>query len=273
MKNYILASVVILGIIAISGCIGNYGYADVDKNLSGFNQIIISGGGPNDIIITQGDKESVEVSSGKSAVDDIKAEVINKKLYLNSPHPVTYYITVKDINYIEMKGPGPGQLDATNLKLNNLSIKINNGVGSLSNLTINNLKLNGDFYAGNLTTTNLIINSSYCNITNLNANNIILNGSGIISGKAANQKVNVTGIYNATNLISEAASIYINGPGNAYVTSKTATISINGPGEATVRVSDLLNVIIYGPGDLYYIGKPKITKKITGWGTVTQIPG
>lgn len=233
MKNYILVGILILVIIAVSGCIGNYGYADINKNLSGFNQIIISGGGPNNIIITQGNTESVEVVAGKSAVKDIKAEVTNKKLYLKSPHPVTYYITVKDINSIEMMGPGPGQMQATNLKLNDLTIYMNNGACNLTNLTANNFIFNSngsDIYAADIASSKLTINTDglvFCNITNLNVNDLLINGNGnsgfYIAGKAANQKVTVNKVYNATNLASKTASISINGPGSATVRVRSFT--------------------------------------------------
>ncbi len=267
MKKYIIC-VLILVIIAVSGCIGTgkYGYATINETgkIGGFNQILVVGG-PNHLIITQGDNESLVFKTGKNEISNVKTGVSNNKLYLNSTTPVTYYVTIKDINSIEMIG-GPGQMQATNLKLDNLTIKLNNGVGNITNLTVPNLSINlnhSGIYATNLTVNQLTSNTyglTSGNITNLTANNLIVNENDnshiFISGTATNQKVTVNGNYNATNLINKTANIYV-----------------NGPGYATVRVSNLLKTIINGPGQIYYIGNLQITRQISFTGTMTQVNG
>lgn len=262
MKNYIVISVLILVVIFVFGCIGtgNYGYISINEtgNLSEFDHIVVSGTAPNHLIVTQGDEESLSFEAGRNEISNVKTGVSNNRLYLNSTTPVTYYVTVKDINSIELMGPGPGNMQSNNLKLNNLAIKINNGACNITNINVSNLTLSGEgFYVTNVTTNDLTINASSCNITDLMANNLFISGRGIyISGKATNQKASIHGAYNATNLIS-----------------KTATISVDGAGDATIRVSDLLNAIINGPGDIYYLGNPKITQQINGPGTIIQICG
>ncbi len=261
MKNYILASVVILVIIAISGCIdmsnsgdtNNSGFATTNETgkLSNFNQIIVDGIN-YDLRITQGNKESLLVETEQNETSKIKVRVNNNKLYLNSTTTAIYHLTVKDINFIEMTGSGPlRNIGGNNLKLNKLTIKMDNGqLNYIDNLTINEL------------TVNLNGGKSYVSaISNLNTKNlnINLNNSGklFVDGNASNQKVNIygSGNYTATNL-----------------TSKTANIYVNGPGYVVVRVSDILNAIIKGTGTIHYIGSPQITRKIDNYGTIAVFP-
>ncbi|MGZ7159680.1 MAG: GIN domain-containing protein, partial [Methanobacterium sp.] len=71
--------------------------------------------------------------------------------------------------------------------------------------------------------------------------NILLSGAGTIttSGNVNEQNTQISGAveYNAGNL-----------------TSKIATITINGGGKSTVKVSDTLNAIINGAGNVNKIG-------------------
>ncbi|MDD1775383.1 MAG: DUF2807 domain-containing protein [Methanobacterium sp.] len=237
MKKYIFLIIMIIGVIAISGCIGtqNAGSGNVvntTKNVSGFNQVILSGTGT--LIITQGNNESLVIEAEDNVGSNITPIVNNNELILNQNNtpiptkPVKYHLTVKDLNKIQIDGAG--QIQSDNLNTNNLTININGASqGAMNNLNVVLLTVN-------------------------------INGAGKLNmaGTTANQTIKISGAgnYSAGNL-----------------TSKNAVINIDGGGNVVVRVSDLLNVIINGAGDISYIGNPQINRQITGGGNIKQITG
>ncbi len=238
MKKIILLALIIIAIIAISGCTnqGTSGSGNVvneTRNASDFNQIDLNGAG--EIFLTQGNNESVTIEAEQNLMPYITTGVSNKKLSINfnagiptPTKPVKIYITVKDLNSINIAGAG--KINSDVLKGRDLAVSIN-GAGDV-------------------------------NLKGLNLNSITstISGTGTISvaGTAPTQSVNIQGAadYNAKNLVS-----------------KKATISINGAGKATVNVSNTLDVLINGGGTVDYIGSPKVTQQINGGGNVNKING
>jgi hypothetical protein len=237
MKKYISIILLICAIVAISGCIGSQAsgsgnVVNTTKNVSGFNQVVLSGTGT--LIITQGDNESLVIEAEDNVGPKITTIVSNNQLILNQNNtpiptkPIKYHLTVKNLNQIQLDGAG--QIQSNKLKTSNMTIVINE-VG-------------------------------HSNITNLNVGSLIItiNGAGRLNlgGTATNQTIKISGAgnYSAGNL-----------------TSKFASINIDGGGNVVVRVSDLLNVLINGAGDISYIGNPQISKQINGGGIVKQITG
>jgi len=101
------------------------------------------------------------------------------------------------------------------------------------------------------------------NIEELSAKNLTVEISGlgdltIAGGEVADQNVTITGggNYNARELASEAANI-----------------TITGLGSAAVWTRDALNASISGGGSVRYVGRPQVTKNITGLGEVVPIEG
>ncbi len=236
MKEYIPLALVVIAIIAVSGCIGQNatGSGNVvneSRAASNFNQIDLNGAG--EVIISQGNNESVTIEAEDNLMPYIKTGVSNKKLSINfnegmpvPTKPVKIFITVKDLNSINIAGAG----------------KVNSGVLKTRDLAVS---ING---AGEI------------NLNSLTANSIksTISGTGKISvtGSASNHNVDISGAgeYNAKDLAS-----------------KTASISINGVGKAIVNVSNTLNVLINGSGQVDYIGSPKVTQQINGAGNVNKI--
>ena len=238
MKKYIFAALIILAVVAASGCTtqGTTGSGNVvnqSENVSGFNQVSVDGSGT--LIITQGNKESVTIEAEDNVLPNIKTSVNNNVLNIRHSNytvvptkPVKYYLTVKDLNAITYSGGG--KIQSNGLKTDSLTININGAAeGNLTDLNVNSLK-------------------------------IIITGAGrlFLSGTANNQDISISGAgeYNANGL-----------------TSKTASITITGAGKGTVKVSNSLNAIINGAGDIYYIGNPQVTKQLNGAGTIKQISG
>ncbi len=238
MKKYIIAVLLLFAVVAASGCInqgatGSGKIVNESRSVSGFNQIDLSGTG--EIIITQGNTESVTVEADDNLMQYIKTGVNNNKLSISfdngMPRPtkgVKFYITVKDLNSINTSGNG--KIVSDNLRVNNLAINTNGaGDGNLNNFNAQTLK-------------------------------IMISGAG---------KMNVAGTVNEQTITISGAGDY-----NANsLSSKTASISINGGGRATIRVSDALNAVINGGGQISYIGSPKITQQINGAGNIKQVQG
>lgn len=238
LKKYILAALIIVAVVAASGCIGQNALGsgkvvNQSQNVSGFNQVSVDGSGT--LIITQGNKESLTVEAEDNVLPDIRTNVNNNVLTISFGNrtviptkPVVYYLTVKNLNSISYTGGG--KIQTNGLKTNSLTMNINGASeGNLTNLNINTLK-------------------------------IIISGAGklFMSGTASNQDISISGAgeYNANNL-----------------TSKTVIISINGAGKGTIKVSNSLNAIVNGAGQISYIGSPKITQQLNGAGSIKQIQG
>ena len=238
MRKYIPLALIIIAIIAISGCVsqnasGSGKIVNESRNASDFNQIDLNGA--SEIILTQGNNESVTIEAEDNIMPYITTSVSNKKLAINFNNgmpvptkPVKIFITVKDLNAINIAGAGKVNSDV--LKVRDLTIGIN-GAGEV-------------------------------NLNSLNANSLktTISGSGKMTaaGSVPNQNIDISGAaeYNAKDLIS-----------------KKATISINGAGKATINASNALDVLINGGGTVDYIGNPKVTQKITGAGNVNKIQG
>lgn len=235
LKKYIIAVFLIFALVAVSGCInqnsmGSGKVINESRDVSNFNQIDLNGAG--ELIITQGDKESLIIETDDNIMPYIKTSVNANKLVIdfNNSMPIPtqstkFYVTVKDINSITTSG----------------SAKISSNSLKASDLTIN------------------IKGSGESNLNNLNAQTlkIIISGASriMVSGTVNDQNIDISGAgeYNADSL-----------------TSKTATISINGAGRSTIRVSDILNAKINGGGEILYIGNPQVSQQINGAGNIKQ---
>lgn len=232
MKKYIFIVFLICGIIAVSGCIGTQGsgsgkVVNTTKNVSGFNQVILSGTGT--LIITQGNNESLVIEAEDNIGPKINTVVNNNELILNQngtpipTKPIIYHLTVKDLNRIQIDGSGNIQSDTLNT--NNLTIVIN-GAGQ-SNM--NNL--------------NVVLLT------------ITINGAGKLNmgGSATNQTIKIIGAgnYSAGNLASKTTSINIDGGGNVVVrVSDLLNAVINGAGDISYIGNPQINKQINGAGNI-----------------------
>lgn len=255
IKNYILGSILILVIAAllVHTYLSSYlsptnGYATLNEtgNISSFNQIVVSSG--TELIINQGNENSLIIETPQNNTSSLKVKVINNTLYLNTTEAAVCYLTVQNITSIEMLSEPMSMLQCHDLRLDNLTISINNGeLDPIYNSTINHLTIN-------------MTNSNYTNfVSNLTANSLNINlnndsGNFFVDGNTTIQTVNIqgSGNYTATNLSSEIANINLNGSGNVIIKS------------------NILNAAINDNGIINYIGNPQITQQINGPGTIKQ---
>ncbi len=233
-----------LGIIAIfilvmsaSGCTGT-GSGNVIKeprNVSGFKEISLSG--DMNLFIKQGSTESLVIEAEDNVVSNIKTEVSDDVLTINyggffaSPiptKPVNIYITVKDLNAVDISGNG--KAEATNINTNNLNIAINGaGNANLNNITADKLEIS-------------------------------ISGSGNVkaSGKVVDQNINISGSgeYLAETLESNSAGVVINGSGEATVYAiEQLDIEIKGSGKVSYMGNPTVKQNISGSGEVNKLSK------------------
>ncbi|MEP6754688.1 MAG: head GIN domain-containing protein [Chthonomonadales bacterium] len=106
---------------------------------------------------------------------------------------------------------------------------------------------------------------------------IHLNGSGQINSsslKGDSLKVDLTGSGDISLAGSaDAVTVELSGSGQFVGTDmkcKTAKVTIGGSGKAILAPKDTLDIDISGSGSVEYFGTPKVTKNITGSGTIEQ---
>ncbi len=107
MKAALLISSVIVGLsaIALAGNLTNQNNETIVKPGKFYGLIVNSG---SNVILTQGDENTYKIEGDKSEVEKISAEVENGALVIRAAdvNHSTIYVTVKDINLIDVSGNG-----------------------------------------------------------------------------------------------------------------------------------------------------------------------
>jgi hypothetical protein len=246
-----------LAALLLSACeidaITGSGHVATDKRaVSGFDRVELTITG--DLIITQGDEESLEIEAEDNLLDYIDTTVHGDTLVIGRKEerliqlfqptrPIRYHLIMKDIHGVAVSGSGSAS--AERIETDDLGIDIS-GSGDI---IIDTLK------AGALTLD--ISGSGDVTMHDVTADKIDANigGAGTckLSGKVSDQKVVVkgTGDYKA-----------------ADMESQTADIRVTGSGSSHVWVTESLTVNISGSGDTVYTGDAKLSMKVTGSGEV-----
>ena len=193
------------------------------RQVSDFDAVQIDGFGK--LIITQGETESLKIEAEDNILPHITSQVKGKTLYLGLDNnrwqssffpteSVTFYLTVKNLQSIDLSGAAEIQMDA---------------------LHTDNMKLNVSG-AGNV------------EIKALNAESLKVSYSGAgkcsLGGEVQKQDVRVSGLgnYSASDLRSQTASINLSGAGNMEIWAEDSLdINVSGAGNVeywgTPRVS------------------------------------
>jgi Putative auto-transporter adhesin, head GIN domain len=96
-----------------------------------------------------------------------------------------------------------------------------------------------------------------------------------LSAKALDLRVRGSGDITARGRV-DALQVEIDGSGDTNLgdlSTLTAEIRTDGSGRVDLRVSELLDIVSEGSGDIVYRGRPRITSRIEGSGDVRQVPG
>jgi hypothetical protein len=188
-----------------------------------------------EIMIQQGNKESVEIQADDNIFPQLSTEVISGRLIVknlqtewkkivNPSKPVKITIIGKDLNEITLSAP-VGDLKVNDVQSETLRLVLSGGA---------QIKLNG---------------------IQVNLLDSVLSGAGDIqaSGTAAEIRVLLSGLgnFNAADLKSDKANV-----------------ELSGMGDAIVRVEQELTATITGAGSIKYFGNPRVNQKIDGAGSV-----
>jgi hypothetical protein len=203
-----------------------------ERDVSGFDRVALSGFG--EVIITQGDKESLTVETDDNLMRYIETEVrggtlelgfTDDDILLRPSKSIIFRLSVIDLTALDSSGAGLFEIDE--LDADRLGVTLSGA---------------GDIRMDSLSANDLVITVS-------GAGNIK------VAGQVKTQEVNLKalGNYNAPDLESQAA-----------------TVRISGAGSASIWVHDTLDVTISGAGNVDYYGSPEVSKNISGVGKVTS---
>jgi hypothetical protein len=235
VKKYILAAFLVCLAVAASGCItqgtGSGNVTTQNKSIQGVNQVSLDGIGT--LILKQGNQESLTIEAEDNIIPHIQSNVNGNKLSLSYDYNM----------------PAPTK-----------TVKFYLTVKDLSSISISGAV---KFETSDFKTQSLVISTSGYSEGSMsgliiNKLTVIISGAGKMNmaGTATDQTITISGggDYQAKDLKSQ-----------------NTTITINGAGEGTLNVSNILNVVIDGSGDISYIGNPQVSQQINGTGTVKQI--
>lgn len=257
MKFYtVLGILIIILIIASSGCTekddrqkyldqikenGSGNLINKNINVSGFSYISFHDDFfITNLIIEQGNEDVVTIE----AEDNVMPHINTKFLTENVTEPFL------SIQYDDANMPKPTKPIIFHIKCKKLNTLNFFGEG---NVTINNL--NSD---------NLIIRIERAN-SNCSLNNIIADYLEI--KLAPLTQMTVIGHVNAQNVTAEKGSVY---QANK-LESKIANVNMKDKCKVTVNVSDMLNVEMKGPGELYYLSNPQMNMNNQDNGKILKI--
>lgn len=234
-KLLIITQAILIATVLFTSCNKNTPYMNGGKTITSDRNIdtnytaLLSEGSFN-IEIVENQDYAIRIICPQNKLQYITTSVVNGSLYIteennrvNSNSPIQVYVNKSLLSFVR-----------------------NDGSGYIKGQIVNSENLNVENYgSGNIDLSGFEVNET-----------VILNsGSGNIS------------LYGVTNdlFIENEGSGNING---FDLISEDASIRIDGSGNATVNVSELLNVTIAGSGNVVYKGSPAIQVNITGSGTV-----
>jgi Putative auto-transporter adhesin, head GIN domain len=212
----------------LTAILGSGNVVSESRNVSGFTEVALESIG--DLAIQQTGSESLTIEAEDNIIPKLKTEVKDNRLTISiepntsiqATKPISYKLSVKDLNALELSGSG--SIDAENINTNNLAVT-NRGSGDVAaNVDINNLK-------------------------------IAQGGSGEVKmrGKADTQDSDISGsgTYQAENLQSKEAKIVANGAGEASINaSDKLDVRINGSGSVEYIGNPTITQHINGSGEL-----------------------
>jgi hypothetical protein len=233
-----LTSLLSLFVLVLSGCNvaairGSGHVVSETRVVSDFSRVELLGSG--DVVLTQGNEESLKVEAEDNLLSHLRTEVRNHTLYLGltdengnvilfPTQPIKFYVSLKSVEGLKISGSG--NIDAQQVQSKQLALEITgSGNIAIASLTAETLQT-------------AIHGSGQCELS---------------AGAAAEQKIEISGSgnYRGAKLAGQAVAVQITGSGNA-----------------TVWAEDTLEARLTGSGDLHYYGTPRLTEHITGSGRV-----
>ena len=191
---------------------------------------------PAEVVIIQGESESVEIETDDNLLPQISTDVRDGTLVIenneddwsdrvNASDGIKITITVQDVNEINFSSAGT--LDVNGLTTDELDLSLS-GAGEVN-----------------------------LNDVDMDSLEIRLSGAGNIEASGT----------------ADHLGIVISGLGDFEgedLASLTADVRISGAGNATVRVQDDLTATVSGAGSIDYYGSPAVDENISGAGSIRQ---
>ena len=201
------------------------------RDVKDFDEVALQGRG--DIILEQGEVESVIVEADEALMPHVKAEVEGRRLVLGLEHwwdhllhpvaPLHFRVSAVTVNRVSISGSG--SVKAGPLQSEDLHLDISgSGEMALAQLTARAVSL-GVSGAGKLTA----------------------------SGE------------------TESVAVRISGSGNVQtgeLAAQAAEVRISGSGNVKVNAAQTLDVHISGSGSVIYRGQPQVSQRISGSGSI-----
>ncbi len=206
--------------------------ATILKPVTGINAVELNGIG--NLIIQQGDKESLEITAEENLIKYIKSVSKGTSLHLyiedyvnlRPTMNIIYRLTVKDLRRIT--ADGIGQIEVMPLETAHLGLKLSG----------NNAVMVSDLVADSFT---------------LDASGL---GDVEINGAVNSQDISISGMGNYS---AEALQ------------SRKARVSISGAGSALLWATEELHADLSGAGSIQYYGSPVVSTDISGAGSVKSL--
>jgi predicted small secreted protein len=226
-------SCVLLGACSANTIRGSGKRITESRPVSGIERVVLAGSG--DVILTQGDRESLTVETDDNLMQHITTEVSGGTLTLGTQkgvnvRPTRLRFTLKVVDLEGLTVSGSGDINAERFDTDELEIQVSgSGDVRVKTLTVQTTKVRID-------------------------------GSGSINlaGQASEQEVAIggSGKYLGEDLRSE-----------------TASVKIDGSGDATLWATDALDARVTGSGTVRYYGDPKTSFSGAGSGRIKRVGG
>ena len=202
------------------------------RYITGIQSVDLNGIGK--LVITQGAKESLEITAEENLLEYIQSDVSGKSLRLGvrefvnlqPTRDIIYHLTVKQLNMVGTSGLG--NIEIQSLETDNLQIDIS-GTGNINIADLTAEKLDMDI-------------SGLGNVT--------------ITGSVTEQNISISGAGNY-----QANDLY----------SSVANVKISGTGSAKIWTADKLILELSGMGNVDYYGDPTLNVDISGMGKVNSL--
>jgi hypothetical protein len=190
---------------------------------------------PAEILITQGDAQSIKVEAQRDILPGLQTRVQNNRLEIyyrtqdgnriNPTKPVRITIVVKDLREVDFGSAG--KLTLNGIDTDNLDISLS-GAGSLEVNDLSARRFSVDLSGA---------------------------GSMTANGEADDFRLNISGFgsFNGKDLHT-----------------MTANVNMSGAGSATVWVEDDLDANVSGVGSVNYYGSPNVSKNVSGVGGISS---
>jgi hypothetical protein len=228
--------VIIVLVFLLNGCIivingksveGSGKIITEEREVAGFNKIHLKGSGK--VVLTQAEKQSLQIKTDDNIMPLIETTVNGKKLTISHgkhrlrPTSFEVFITVENLEGVSISGSGD----------------VSGSSRFASNTFYTDISGSGDI-------------------------DLEVETGRLTSAIAGSGSINLSGMADSFD-----ASISGSGKINALdLDAKDVSVAISGSGDCRISASESLDARISGSGDVYYRGQPKIDAKISGSGSL-----